>query len=106
VTEAPSATLKAGYKEPRLSRIVEEYVALGARYVAVLYAVEKKPIVRSRGNKYFERVVGYRERIRMLDWHAVDDEELARAWLRRRADALEKELGQAVEGLLLTIEEA
>jgi hypothetical protein len=106
MTEAPGATLKAGYKEPRLSRIIEEYVALGAKYVAVLYAVEKKPIVRSRGNKYFERVVGYREKIRILDWHAVDDEELARAWLRRRAESFEKELGQAVEGLLLTIEEA
>jgi len=100
------ATTELRFKEPRLARMIEEYLALNARYVAVLYVIDKKPIVRSKGNKYFERVVGYRERIRILDWHAVDDEELARSWLRRRADALEKELGQAVEGLLLAIEEA
>jgi hypothetical protein len=106
VTEALGVALKAGYKEPRLSRIVEEYVALGARYVAILYVVERRPIVRSRGNKYFERVVGYRERIKILDWQATPDEQLTKSWLQRRREQLEKELNIAVEGLLLTIEEA
>jgi hypothetical protein len=106
VTEAPGVALKAGYKEPRLSRIVEEYVALGAKYVAILYVVERRPMVRSRGNKYFERVVGYRERIKILDWQATPDEQLTKSWLQRRREQLEKELNIAVEGLLLTIEEA
>lgn len=106
MTEATNITLKAGFKEPKLSRIVEEYVALGARYVAVLYAVEKRPIVRSRGKEYFERIVGYRERIKILDWQATPDEQLTKSWLQRRREQLEREFGVAVEGLLLTVEEA
>jgi hypothetical protein len=99
--------LNVGFKEPKLSRIIEEYLALNARYVAILYVVEKRPIVRSRGNKYFERVVvGYRDKIKVLDWQATPYEELARSWLQRRREQFEKELNIAVEGLLLTIEEA
>jgi hypothetical protein len=93
-------------KEPKLTRIIEEHHFLGARYVAVLYAIDKKPIIRSRSNKYFRRVVGYRDKIKILDWQATPYEELARSWLERRSKELEKELNVAVEGLLLTIEEA
>ena len=101
---SPLATLKE--VKPTLSRIIEEHHFLGARYVAVLYTIDKKPIVKSRGNPYFRRIVGYRDKIRVLDWQATPYEELARSWLQRRREALEKELGVAVEGLILTIEEA
>jgi hypothetical protein len=93
-------------KDVGLSRIVEEHLALNARYVAVLYTIDKKPIIRSRSNPYFRRVVGYRDKIKILDWQATPYEELARSWLERRSKELEKELGVAVEGLVLTIEEA
>jgi hypothetical protein len=98
--------LNVGFKEPKLSRIIEEYLALNARYVAILYVVEKRPIIRSRSNPYFRRVVGYRDKIKVLDWQATPYEELARSWIERRSKELEKELGVAVEALLLTIEEA
>ena len=100
------ATTELRFKEPRLARMIEEYLALNARYVAVLYVIDKKPIVRSKGNKYFERVVGYKDKIKILDWQATSYEDLARSWLRRRREELERELGVAVEGLLLTVEEA
>jgi hypothetical protein len=102
MTEPTPVVLKV--KEPKLSRIVEEHHFLNARYVAILYAVEKKPIIRSKGNKYYERVVGYRDKIKVLDWQAATDEELARSWIERRSKELEKGLGVAVEALLLTVE--
>jgi len=91
---------------PTLSRIVEEYLALNAKHVAVLYVIERRPIVRSRSNPCFRRVVGYADRVKILDWQATPYEELARSWLERRSKELEKELNVAVEGLILTIEEA
>jgi hypothetical protein len=104
MTELVPVVLKV--KEPKLTRIVEEHHFLNARYVAILYTVEKKPIIRSKSNPYFRRVVGYADKVKILDWQAAPYEELARSWLQRRREQLEKELGVAVEGLLLTIEEA
>jgi len=97
--------LNVRFREPKLSRIIEEYLALNARYVAILYVVEKRPIIRSRSNPNFRRVVGYRDRIKVLDWQATPYEELARSWIERRSKELERELGVAVEALLFTIEE-
>jgi len=104
MTELTPVVLKV--KEPKLTRIIEEHHFLNAKYVAILYVIDKKPMVRSKGNKYYERVVGYRERVRILDWQATPDEQLTKSWLQRRREQLERELGVAVEGLLLTVEEA
>jgi hypothetical protein len=93
-------------KEVRLSRVIEEHLVLGAKYVAVLYVREVTPIIKSKGNKYFERVVGYRDKIKVLDWQATPYEELARSWIERRSKELERELGVAVEALLLAVEGA
>jgi hypothetical protein len=103
-----TTTVAISIKEvkPTLSKVIEEHLALNARYVAILYTVEKRPIIRSRSNPYFRRVVGYRDKIKILDWQATPYEELARSWLQRHREQLEKELNVAVEGLLLTIEEA
>jgi hypothetical protein len=106
VGEVTVAEARPREARPTLSRIVEEYLALNAKHVAVLYTIDKKPIVRSRSNPCFRRVVGYRDKIKVLDWQATPYEELARSWIERRSKELEKELGVAVEALLLTIEEA
>jgi hypothetical protein len=104
VGEATVAEARPREVRPTLSRIVEEYLALNARYVAILYTMEEKPIIRSRSNPYFRRIVGYRDKIKVLDWQATPDEYLAHTWLQRRREALKKELGVAVEALLLTVE--
>jgi hypothetical protein len=101
---SPLALKEVKEVKPTLSRIIEEHHFLNAKHVAVLYVIDKKPIIRSQSNPYFRRIVGYRDKVKVLDWQATPYEELARSWIERRSKELEKELGVAVEALLLTVE--